>query len=385
VDEWNKAVEEIRKPEGPPRFMLPPLFSDLKDAARDGPIIVLIASKSSCDAVIVPHCHPPVHVRLSTSMEKLVDLVTILQQTVKQGARPGDSQLQLIKVLRELWDDVVCLVVESLDKLPTTTPVKSRPRIWWCPTSFFNFLPLHAAGEYRKDGKNLSQLYVSSYTPSLTALTRARRSHDTPQSVSFAAIGQNHPAGTQFDSTLESVEPELELVRKLLLPVSTISFTKVTSADSTKSVALRTLQDNHWLHFACHGTQNLGEPFNSAFLMRDQPLTLLDIAQSDLSRHEFAFLSACETAVGDLQTPDEVIHLAAGLQFAGVKSVIGTFWSVDDATVQRLVEEFYKEFCRNGKMSSKRAARALHKAVRSLGSDENITLDQRIVFMHIGL
>jgi len=120
--------------------------------------------------------------------------------------------------------------------------------------------------------------------------------------VSFAAIGQNHPAGTQF--TLESVEPELESVRKFLLPVSTISFTKVTSADSTNSVALRTLRD--------------GEPFNSAFLMRDQPLTMLDIAQSDLSRHEFAFLSAChETAVGDLRTPDEVIHLAAGLQFAG--------------------------------------------------------------------
>jgi hypothetical protein len=88
------------------------------------------------------------------------------------------------------------------------------------------------------------------------------------------------------------LETELELVRKLLLPVSTVSFTKVTSVDSTKSVALRTLRDNRWLRFACHGTQNLGEPLlNSAFLMRDQPLTLLDIAQSDLSRHEFAFLS----------------------------------------------------------------------------------------------
>jgi len=120
--------------------------------------------------------------------------------------------------------------------------------------------------------------------------------------------------------------------------------------------------------------------------MRDQPLTLLDIAQSDLSRHEFAFLSAChETAVGDLRTPDEVIHLAAGLQFAGVKSVIGTLWSVNGATVQHLVEEFYKEFCGNDKMNSKRAARALHKAVRWLASDKNISLDQRIVFVHIGL
>jgi CHAT domain-containing protein len=76
--------------------------------------------------------------------------------------------------------------------------------------------------------------------------------------------------------------------------------------------------------------------------MRDQPLSLLDITQMDLSRHEFAFLSACETAVGDFATtPDEVIHLAAGLQFAGVKSVVGTLWKVTDATVQRSAEEFY--------------------------------------------
>ncbi|KAG1780906.1 hypothetical protein EV702DRAFT_951497, partial [Suillus placidus] len=63
-------------------------------------------------------------------------------------------------------------------------------------------------------------------------------------------------------------------------------------------------------------------PFQSAFLMRDQPLSLLDIAQMNLSRHQFAFLSACETAVGDFSMHDEVIHLAAGLQFARVKSIV---------------------------------------------------------------
>ncbi|KAG1857353.1 CHAT domain-containing protein [Suillus subalutaceus] len=118
--------------------------------------------------------------------------------------------------------------------------------------------------------------------------------------------------------------------------------------------------------------------------MCDQPLSLLDITQTDLSRHEFAFLSACETAVGDHDTPDEVIHLAAGLQFAGVKSVVGTLWNVNDSTVQRLVEAFYKNLCGDGKMNSKRAARALHQVVHSLARDKDMPLDQRIVFMHIG-
>ncbi|KAG1765047.1 CHAT domain-containing protein [Suillus placidus] len=368
VEDWDRAVEEIRKIEGFSRFLLPPLFSDLQDAARDGPIIMLIASKLSCDAIIVPHKQPPTSIQLPTNLEKLRILVVKFQRT---------SSAVLTKALMELWDDVVRPVVENLGGF-----ARRGSRIWWCPTSVFNFLPLHAAGEYRKHGQFLSQLYISSYTPSLTALIKARR-HDRSLSVSFAAIGQNHPAGASF--TLDCVEPELELVRNLLPPPPTVSFTKITSVDATKSRALRALQDNTWLHFSCHGTQAYKEPFKSAFLMRDQPLSLLDITQMDLSRHQFAFLSACETAVGDFQTPDEVVHLAAGLQFAGVKSVIGTLWKVNDSTVQRLVEAFYKNLCGDGVMNSKRASRALHRAVQSLARDKDMPLDQRIVFVHIGI
>ncbi|KAG0703390.1 CHAT domain-containing protein [Suillus ampliporus] len=119
--------------------------------------------------------------------------------------------------------------------------------------------------------------------------------------------------------------------------------------------------------------------------MRDQPLSLLDIIPTYLSRHEFALFSACETALGDPNTPDEVVYPAAGLQFAWVKSVVGTLWSVDDATVRHLVEGFYKNFCGDGKINSRRAARALHRAVQSLACDADMPLDQRIAFMHIGV
>ncbi|KAG2134106.1 CHAT domain-containing protein [Suillus clintonianus] len=374
VEDWNRVVEEIRDIEGFSRFLLPPLFSDLQDAARDGPIVVLVASESSCDAIIIPHKQPPISIELRISLEKLQHLVVKLQRASQPQATPKP----LMKALTELWDDVVRPVVDNLGGF-----APPRSRIWWCPTGAFNFLPLHAAGAYRRGGQLLSKLYISSYTPSLTALIRARRSHDRSLPIPFVAIGQNHPAGHSF--TLDFVEPELDLVQKLLPRPPTVSFTKITSVDATKSRALHALRDNTWLHFSCHGTQNLDEPFKSAFLMRDQPLSLLDISQMDLSRHEFAFLSACETAVGDVNTPDEVIHLAASLQFAGVQSVIGTLWSVNDSTVQRLVEAFYKNLCGDGIMDSKRAAQALHQAVQSLAGDENMPLDQRIVFMHIGI
>ncbi|KAG1841209.1 CHAT domain-containing protein [Suillus subluteus] len=335
VKDWNGAVEEIQKIKGFSRFLLPPLFSDLQDAARDGPIIMLIASKSSCDAIFIPHKQPPTKIPLPTNLEKLWALVAGFQYR---------STPALTTALAELWDDVVCL--------------------------------------YWKDGQFLSQFYISSYTPSLTALIKACR-HDRSLSVSFAAIGQNCPAGASF--TLDCVEPELELVRSLLPPPPTVSFTKITSIDAMKLRALPALQENTWLHFLCHGTQKYEDPFNSAFLMRDQPLSLLNITQTDLSQHEFTFLSACDTAVGDHDTPDEVIHLAASLQFTGVKSVVGTLWKVNDSTVQCLVEAFYKNLCRDGKMNSKRAARALHKAVQLLACNKDMPLEQRIVFVHIGI
>ncbi|KAG2150245.1 TPR-like protein [Suillus bovinus] len=375
VEDWNGTVEEIRKIEGFSRFLLPPLFSDLQDAARDGPIIMLIASKSSCDAIIIPHKQPPTSIQLPTDIQKLVKLVNTFQEAVDKET--GD-QRALKEALKKLWDKVVGPVVENLGGL-----VRLGSRIWWCPTSVFSFLPLHAAGEYRERGNFLSQLYISSYTPSLTALIKARASCDRPTSMPFVAIGQNCPPGASF--TLDAVEPELELVRELLPPAPTVSFSKITSVDATKSRALCALRENTWFHLACHGTQEFDEPFKSAFLMRDQPLSLLDIAQMDLSQHHFAFLSACETAVGDFSTPDEVIHLAAGLQFAGVRSVVGTLWKVNDDTVQRLVKAFYERFCKGGTMNPKRAAQALHGAVQSLASDVNIPLAQRIVFVHIGI
>ncbi|KAG2110703.1 CHAT domain-containing protein, partial [Suillus clintonianus] len=91
---------------------------------------------------------------------------------------------------------------------------------------------------------------------------------------------------------------------------------------------LKALEQNTWVHLACHGKQDHDQPYNPHFVMKDAPLTLLDIMEKDIPHGEFAFLSACHTAVGDKETPDEVIHLTAGLQFSGFKSVIGTLWEV---------------------------------------------------------
>ncbi|KAG2067205.1 hypothetical protein BDR04DRAFT_950016, partial [Suillus decipiens] len=81
---------------------------------------------------------------------------------------------------------------------------------------------------------------------------------------------------------------------------------------------LKALEENTWVHLACHGKQDPTQSYHSRLVMKDEHVTLLDIMERDVPHAEFAFLSACHTAVGDEETPDEAIHLAAGLQFSGL-------------------------------------------------------------------
>ncbi|KAG1732868.1 uncharacterized protein EDB91DRAFT_1057825 [Suillus paluster] len=90
VKNWNTALDDIRKIKGFDCFLLAPLFSELQGAARNGPIIILIASKSSCNAIIVPHKESPVSVELTITVEKLVQLVNTLQRTVEKDTSPQD-------------------------------------------------------------------------------------------------------------------------------------------------------------------------------------------------------------------------------------------------------------------------------------------------------
>ncbi|KAH7917239.1 hypothetical protein BV22DRAFT_1135570 [Leucogyrophana mollusca] len=104
--------------------------------------------------------------------------------------------------------------------------------------------------------------------------------------------------------------------------------------------------------------------------MRDKPVSLLDIIRADIPHPEFAFLSACHTAVGDAKTPDEVIHLAAGMQFAGFKSVIGTMWAVDDEIAHHMVSAFYKNMFEHG-MDYTKAAASLNIAMRTVDKKQH--------------
>ncbi|KAG1767990.1 CHAT domain-containing protein [Suillus occidentalis] len=342
--QWEAAVAEIRSLKDFSRFLLPPAYEDLQVAARHGPVIILVASQYSCGAIIVPTSGEPHHVPLSSiALADLNNLKERFTGAIRNASRmdPMKPRNDLIVLLRIVWHEIMLPVVNVLENV---LELKRRSRIWLCPTAAFTSIPLHAANPFltkadRSKEPCLEDLYICSYTPTLSALVRSRQTMKKRVDPSFVAIGQGQP-GAGKGKALLAVDSELELVHELV--PATASHTTISGDAATRAGALEALELNTWVHLACHGKQDPAQPYHSHFVMRDEHLTLLDIMGEDIPHAEFAFLSTCHTAVGDKETPDEVVHLAAGLQFSGFKSVVGTLWEVDDSVAKHVVEAFYK-------------------------------------------
>ena len=129
------------------------------------------ASKYGCDALVVFSDKDPIRILLAVTKEDVRTLSLRLRRLTGSLERVNmeDVEKEFKIFLRELWDKLVFHVVNVLQI--TCLP---QSRIWWCPTAEFSLLPLHAAAPYRPRQKGVSDLYISSYTTTLTALIRAR-------------------------------------------------------------------------------------------------------------------------------------------------------------------------------------------------------------------
>ncbi|KDR68028.1 hypothetical protein GALMADRAFT_79204 [Galerina marginata CBS 339.88] len=371
-EDWEKVVERVRQVEGFHNFLQTVPFATLQTAAAEGPVILVNISEYRSDAIIIRTENPPVLVALPDVHPK--DLNQLIEQLdfARNVSLHANSSKEFIPILRKMWNDIVSPVVNCLTKLG----VPEKSRIWWCPTSELCSLPLHAAGPYRADEKNLPDIYISSYIPTLSALIRAR-SNPIPQAVAPKLVVVGQPG-----EDLPSIQEEIGIIQQLGDSVDVI-----TGPRANRKTVLRVLQHHSWAHFACHG--HLGDedkPFLASFQLHGgSRLTLLDLMGARLPNAELAFLSACHSVGSDLVTPNETIHLAAALQFCGFRSVVGTLWEMNDEDGPNISKEFYRHMFRNGgkKADFRDAAEALSLAIREMRKN-GVPLYRWIMFVHIG-
>jgi CHAT domain-containing protein len=145
----------------------------------------------------------------------------------------------------------------------------------------------------------------------------------TPAQVNVLAITAEHAQDERLPR-LPCVEEEVQAMVESAARAGA-SVSSDTSA-TTKGELLAMLKSASVVHFACHGRQCDTEPHESHFCLSTGDLTVAQLMEVDLKHGFFAFLSACETAKGDLKHADEAIHLAAAMLFVGFKSVVASMW-----------------------------------------------------------
>jgi len=161
-------------------------------------------------------------------------------------------------------------------------------------------------------------------------------------------------------------------------------------AEATTERVKTEMKAHNWVHFACHGIQDVDEPLKSCVHLHDGRLELLEIMQQQIPNPDLAFLSACQTSKGDLKLSDEVLHLAAGMLNAGYHGVVSTMWSISDMHGPEFAMEFYKYLLTekgSEGLDRARAAYALDHAVKkvreSLGDSDAAFLTW-VPYVHFG-
>ncbi|EJC98917.1 uncharacterized protein FOMMEDRAFT_94828, partial [Fomitiporia mediterranea MF3/22] len=385
TEEQERLVERIRRIPGFENFLMGVPFKTLRLSASEGPVIVVNHCEYRSDALIVlsqEDC-PTVCVPMDSNFYR--DSTDLCKNLLETRKNYGADSLEYDRILRHtmevLWNRMVSKVVNKLKELG----IAEGSRIWWCPTSVLTSLPFHAAGPFKDaDGntKYLLDIYVSSYTPTLGALIKAR-SGDNFEEPTVLVIG---------DDSLSSARGEIRNIRNC--GISTNLLLKTAS----RGAVIRALRKTAWVHFVCHGNLD-SKPFESSFKLpvleqgleqdrrQNQKLTLLDIIQADLPNAEFAYLSACHTAEQPHDSAhDEVLHLAAAMQFSGFRSVIGSMWEFLDKDGPFMARTIYEHMweCGEGEARHKRAAAGLCKAAIELRALPDVQTERWVNLVHIG-
>ncbi|VDB96018.1 unnamed protein product [Peniophora sp. CBMAI 1063] len=423
--EHDGLLKQIRTCPGFEGFLLPKSFDALTASLKmlNGPVVFVNVTASRCDALIlypsgkmllVPLPELSLErasqlrslwvIELAHFRDRIRDSVILNQESpldeeaqqlahdialARHTSLVSDDEDDATHLLERLWNWIVDPIIQSLQFAESRDYEGVLPHMTWCPTGPLTQLPLHAAGVYSDPlGPRAFNLVVSSYTPSLSALLRCLEGlphRDTSPSVLIVT----QPA-TPRCSPLPGTREEKRRLREVLHGAQIASSEYDHDKATVKSIQ-GVIDQHNWVHLACHGSQHRTDATKSAFQLYDGPLTLSDLMGTVSENAELAFLSACQTAVGDANTPEESAHLAAGMLAVGFKGVIATMWSIGDADAPIVVEAYYKELIALRNSGTLRggetgAAYALHAATKVLREKVSEAAFMRWVpFVHFGV
>lgn len=222
-------------------------------------------------------------------------------------------------------------------------------RLTIVPHGFLHAVPFAAL---RLGEQTLIDLLPVDEAPSLAvaAGVPGRRRPDGKNDLLLVGAVATETAG----NTLPGAEREIDEIHALLGGV------RLTGRAATESAFVTAAGRAGRILLAAHGHPARGGQPGYIELgpsaTHDGRLEAHDVLALDLSGAE-VFLSACETAVGDLDPGDEMWGiLDRAFLLAGARTVIATKWPVDDAATRRLVTAYFAQVEAQGPLGALREA-----------------------------
>lgn len=319
---------------------------------QDQSLLIFVIEKNSSVAI------RQVNVSANEIREKLLDAIVLLiddGKRVRNARGTGWLGNRKSKELQRVLVDLHGILIGPLEDL-----IDDADTLAILPSAWLNFLPfeaLIAPGEegrvrYLVEERNI--VYLSSHTNAgdVWTLSGAKESSE----LSIVAFG--NPEGGKRN--LPNADAEIAYIKQLFPSAKLYNRTEATKQKFRQEWGRYDI-----LHVAAHAELRdnraeilLAPPEAGRFAMEE----IFDLPLNDRTR--FVALSACKTALDpDLtvktwvsgsgeQSPARgeggpLASFAHTLIFAGIPSVIGTLWDVDDEGSALLMKEFYKNLKKN--------------------------------------
>ncbi|THV02694.1 TPR-like protein [Dendrothele bispora CBS 962.96] len=406
--QYEELLQQVRELDGFDSFLRPKKLSELAPAARNGPVVVVSVAELRCDALVLCTSGEIIPVPLPTFSYKQAEtlrskLLLLLQGRHVRGDQNEDRASRTVvkgnqdhfkSVLADLWSHVVQPILSQLEQALYENAHHSLPHITWCATGALAFLPLHAAGIYGSHDStknmNISDFAVSSYTTTLTAMLGFGSKPKQGPTKTPGVLIVSQP-GTPGLTSLPGTVGEVEAIQRYTSPDHTCHLTHELA---TVEAVRDEMSKHEIIHLACHGIQDMENPLKSAFSLYDGGLELnklMGLAVLSTKNAELAVLSACQTATGDENLPEEAVHLAAGMLAVGYPSVIATMWSIGDKDAPLVADHVYANLLgRHDSSESQKEkltpAYALHEAVKHLREEiGEMNFVRWVPFIHFGV
>lgn len=201
-----------------------------------------------------------------------------------------------------------------------------------------SLLPFHLLGASTPQGPLLARGVVVTSCPSAAALTWAARARGhaplTPRLLVAVTRGDNAtPAASLEVAITRTYDGET---------------TELIDEEATAATVLDQLGSCGFLHIVSHGLSNPWNAATSEVRLFDEPLSVDRLFTARPGQGRLALLTSCESAISELDLPDETSGLPLSLLHAGFGGVIGTSWPLPGAVAARFTAHFYEGLLRGG-------------------------------------